>query len=222
MMQAVRSSFKPSRTWCRLITACCSQILFATKRIVGREARLADRRRVSHVVLATLAFHAVRADEVGRDQPRVQAHHAQVASPVVRARARLYRHQAARRQLRAPSQQLLALDRARHKPPARTIHCVDLNHVLRHVHTDTYDKRKQTRVISSMGLLLFNLRLMTSQSSQSLPLVHRHRQRIGEVPSYSLKRSANGRPPGPGCRYAAHFRQPGAGVLPSSPAYLER
>jgi hypothetical protein len=37
-------------------------------------------------------------------------------------------------------------------------------------------------------------------------------------PNPSLKRSANGRPPGPGWRYAVHFRQPGPGVLPSSPA----
>jgi hypothetical protein len=35
--------------------------------------------------------------------------------------------------------------------------------------------------------------------------------------SASLKRSANGRPRGPGRRYAVHFRQPGPGVLPSSP-----
>jgi hypothetical protein len=41
-------------------------------------------------------------------------------------------------------------------------------------------------------------------------------------PNTSVKRSANGRPPGPVWRYAVHFRQPGPGVLPSSPAYLER
>ena len=35
-------------------------------------------------------------------------------------------------------------------------------------------------------------------------------------PNPSLKRSANGRPPGPGRWYAVHFRQPGPGVLPSS------
>ena len=41
----------------------------------------------------------------------------------------------------------------------------------------------------------------------------------GEVlPNPSLKRSANGRPPGPGRRYGVHFRHPGPGVLPSSPA----
>ena len=38
------------------------------------------------------------------------------------------------------------------------------------------------------------------------------------TPNPSLKRSANGRPPGPVRRYAVHFRQPGPGVLPSSPA----
>ena len=38
------------------------------------------------------------------------------------------------------------------------------------------------------------------------------------LPNPSLKRSANGRPPGPGCLYAVHFHQPGPGVLPSSPA----
>jgi len=37
-------------------------------------------------------------------------------------------------------------------------------------------------------------------------------------PNLSLKRSASGRPPGPGRRYAVHFRQPGPGVLPLSPA----
>ena len=38
------------------------------------------------------------------------------------------------------------------------------------------------------------------------------------TPNPSLKRSANGRPPGPVWRYAVPFRQPGPGVLPSSPA----
>ena len=37
-------------------------------------------------------------------------------------------------------------------------------------------------------------------------------------PNPSFKRSANGRPPAPGRRYAVHFRRPGAGVLPLSPA----
>ena len=37
-------------------------------------------------------------------------------------------------------------------------------------------------------------------------------------PNPSPKRSANGRPPSPVWRYAVHFRQPGPGVLPLSPA----
>ena len=37
-------------------------------------------------------------------------------------------------------------------------------------------------------------------------------------PNPSLKRSANGRPPGPGRWYAVHFHQPGPGVPPSVPA----
>jgi len=35
---------------------------------------------------------------------------------------------------------------------------------------------------------------------------------------HSLKRSANGRPPGPGRWYAVHSHRPGPDVLPSSPA----
>jgi hypothetical protein len=42
------------------------------------------------------------------------------------------------------------------------------------------------------------------------------------MPNPSLKQSASGGPPGPVWPYAVHFRQPGPGVLPSSPAQLER
>ena len=51
--------------------------------------------------------------------------------------------------------------------------------------------------------------------------VERHRLCLtayARGPNPSLKRSANGRPPGPVWRYAVHFRQPGPGVLPLSPA----
>ena len=47
------------------------------------------------------------------------------------------------------------------------------------------------------------------------------RQRLAcaePLPNPSLKRSANGRPPRPGRRYAVHFRQPGLGGLPLSSA----
>ncbi len=43
-------------------------------------------------------------------------------------------------------------------------------------------------------------------------------RRPSVMPNPSLKRSANGTPPGPVWQYAVHFRQPGPGVLPSSPA----
>jgi hypothetical protein len=38
------------------------------------------------------------------------------------------------------------------------------------------------------------------------------------LPNPSLKRSTNGRPPGPGRWYAVHFHRPGPGVLPLAPA----
>ena len=47
---------------------------------------------------------------------------------------------------------------------------------------------------------------------------HSRRTSCAALPNHSLKRSANGRPPGPGLRYAVHFLSPGPGVLPSSPA----
>ena len=47
---------------------------------------------------------------------------------------------------------------------------------------------------------------------------HHPRSPLAVLPNPSLKRSANGRPPGPGWWYAVHFHQPGPGVLPSSPA----
>ena len=42
------------------------------------------------------------------------------------------------------------------------------------------------------------------------------------LPNPSLEARPNGRPPGPGRRYAVHFRQPGPGVLPLVPPQLER
>ena len=47
---------------------------------------------------------------------------------------------------------------------------------------------------------------------------HPSGKRRARMPNPSLKRSANGRPPGPVWRYAVHFRQPGPGVLPLLPA----
>ena len=44
----------------------------------------------------------------------------------------------------------------------------------------------------------------------------------GARPNPSVKRSANGRPPVPGPWHTVHHHSPGTGVLPLSPAYLER
>ena len=51
---------------------------------------------------------------------------------------------------------------------------------------------------------------------------HHHHASGATLPNPSVKPSPNGGPPGPGRRYAVHFRQPGPGVPPSVPAYLER
>ena len=42
------------------------------------------------------------------------------------------------------------------------------------------------------------------------------------LPKLSPERSANGGPPGPVWQYAVDIRQAGPGVLPLSPAWLER
>ena len=42
------------------------------------------------------------------------------------------------------------------------------------------------------------------------------------LPNPSLEARPNGGPPGPGRRYAVHFRQPGPGVPPLVPPQLER
>ncbi len=49
---------------------------------------------------------------------------------------------------------------------------------------------------------------------------HGHPTRAA-LPNPSVNRSANGRPPGPVCG-PLHSPQPGPGVLPSSPGYLQR
>ena len=43
-------------------------------------------------------------------------------------------------------------------------------------------------------------------------------KRCARMPNPSLKRSDNGRPPGPGRWHTVHFHRPGPGVLPSSAA----
>jgi hypothetical protein len=41
-------------------------------------------------------------------------------------------------------------------------------------------------------------------------------------PNPSVKRSANGMPPGPGLWHTVHFHSPGPGGMPLATAYLER
>ena len=145
--------------------------------------RLADRRGVGGVVLAVLAFHAIGGDEVGRNQPRVQPQRAQLAGPVVRARARLHRHQAAYRKQRAPSGELIAPERACHYPPARCIHRVNLDHLLGKVNTDPRDDWCSCNL--THGLPLFSFRLMFASQSWRFDTVTGR----WEVPSYSRGRT---------------------------------
>ena len=63
---------------------------------------------------------------------------------------------------------------------------------------------------------LRRLRSPESCETQLMTNVSVSRHRPG--PNPTLKRSTNGRPPGPVWRYAVHFRQPGPGVLPLPPA----
>jgi hypothetical protein len=92
----------------------------------------------------------------------------QLARPVVRARARLHRHQATRGQLRAPSQELIALERPRHHASARCVHRVNLDHLLGQVNTYPHDHSSCNLV---HGLPLFSFQI----DSRTSILVFRHR-----------------------------------------------
>lgn len=58
-----------------------------------------------------------------------------------------------------------------------------------------------------------------SAPQQAAGPLHAHAWRASStaLPNPSLKGSTNGMPPAPGRRYAVHFRQPGAGAMPSVP-----
>ena len=74
----------------------------------------------------------------------------------------------------------------------------------------------QERIQACVSQLSFAVHEGGSSTGESTTS-HANRNRDDDA-NPSLKRSANGRPPGPVWRYAVHFRQPGPGVLPSSPA----
>ncbi len=52
--------------------------------------------------------------------------------------------------------------------------------------------------------------------------MHSVRQQTTLRPNQSVKRTRSGMPPGPGWRYAVHFRHPGPGIIPLRSAYLQR
>jgi hypothetical protein len=96
-------------------------------------SRLADRGRIGCIVLAGLAAQAIGRDEVRCDQLHMQAHCLQPPSPVVRPGTGFHRHQAARRQLRTPRREALALQLLGCDHSARHIDRVDLDRSLRQV-----------------------------------------------------------------------------------------
>jgi len=77
-------------------------------RLDGHEAHawtrrcFANGRRIVGVVFPPFAFHAIWADEVTGDQPRLQSHGRELARPVMRAAAGFHRNQNLWWQLRAP------------------------------------------------------------------------------------------------------------------------
>ena len=68
----------------------------------------------------------------------------------------------------------------------------------------------------AFGSWLSSLTMSPSRYSHRGFAPHKFAPMLGAHPS--LKRSANGRPPGPSRWYGAHFHRPGPGVLPLSPA----
>jgi hypothetical protein len=81
------------------------------------------------------------------------------------------------------------------------------NNHSRHRRLENLAQRGQQRGTGS-------LRRPPAKDSKIIPrTTHR-----ASMPNPLLKRSTNGRPPGPGLRYAVHSLSPGPGVLPLAPA----
>ena len=152
LMQAVRSALKPSRRRCTHSMLCCSMLLTGTKRMCGRHAasQIAAASLASFLPLCALA--AVRRDQVRGDDARVQPHGEQLARPVVGAGTGLHRDHAARRQLRAPGQELVAAQRPVRQHATARIDGMHLDHALGQRSTPT--RAATPRVILSTGLPL--------------------------------------------------------------------
>ncbi len=75
-----------------------------------------------------------------------------------------------------------------------------------------------SRQLKCLPLTRQCLKLMTTKQCHQVTRLmwvrSRLRPSVRVRPNPSLKRSANGRPPGPGRWYAVHFHRPGPGVLP--------
>ena len=94
----------------------------------------ADRCGIVGVVLAARTFHAVRLDQLRRDDARVQAEHCQLSCPVVRARARLHGDDAACGQANAPLNELVARQSSPREHAICAVDRVDLDHSFGQIH----------------------------------------------------------------------------------------
>ncbi|MCY1235239.1 hypothetical protein D9M72_478470 [compost metagenome] len=104
---------------------------------VRARGRLADRSGIVGVVLAALALEAIRHDVRGGNDAGIQPQSKQLARPVMGAGAGLHGNQAARGQLRAPSQEFIACQGAPGDAQARGIDRKDLDHALCQIHADS-------------------------------------------------------------------------------------
>ena len=88
----------------------------------------ADRGRVVR------ALHAVRADEVAGDQPRLQSDGCELARPMMRAAAGLHRYYNPWRQLRTPCREPISGQRLGNHHATGTVYGMNLDHALGQIH----------------------------------------------------------------------------------------
>ena len=78
--------------------------------------------------------------------------------------------------------------------------------------------RSDGGMVNCSGTAVFGMSPSCGRSVVVVPTSARADRAPPVLPNPSLKWSPNGGPRGPGRRYPVHFRQPGPGVLPLSPA----
>ena len=170
---------------------------------------LADRRGIVGVVLANVPLAAVRRGQVRRDDARVQPHGQQLARPVVGAGTDFHHDHAARWQLRAPGQELLAAQRPVRQHATARIDGLHLNHALGKIDAHT---RRNTSGNLVHGTSPFNgCRLMTRTVNlgASTPLPEG-----GKSLHIPLNRTRYGKHRKPGPRHMVHHREPGLRCSP--------